>query len=819
MEKMPAVPTPGAIVEARGEAWRVARSEVYERCALVTLQGTGNANYGQRLQLLSPYDRLQTRSEHAPFGCVGRQACLRRAAQAAADAHPWNGLWTASVAKIDLLPWQLEPALAVLDGASRLLLADAVGLGKTIQAGLILAELLARGLIERALVLTPAGLRGQWVRELKARFDIDAVEFDPQNIARTLAALPVGANPWMSTPVAVSSIDLVKRPEHAAALDHVDLELLIVDEAHHVTPGTDRGAVVARLARRCQWTVMATATPHSGDERAFTFLQALGSTGRDGLTVFRRGREVSRPSTRRTRLCRVTTTAAEADMHKAVEAYARAIWGERGATDESARLVAMILARRAASSAAALLCTLERRRLLTSGGACPVQSTLPWDEPDDRDSIEPETVLRVQGLADAERERDELDRLIAFARVARAGSSKTAWVLRFLRRAREPIVVFSEYRDTIDDLRQAMAFLPLAVLHGGLSPAERRHALDGFVGGAAQVLLATDAAGEGLNLQQCCRTIINMELPWNPVRLEQRVGRVDRLGQRRPVHAAHLFHVGTIEERVLAELHRRVARASAATGPLSSVMGAAAVRAVADAAIGSGQPPQLHRCPPRSTQVARATVEAERLLSCRRLLGLATRPGAGTSAPPHRAGVVSLSRHRGRRCSVMLCVFESIEIDGHGRLSARHIVPLLVELKGPAMATRASARGLAATLDGEEGLKAAVHAALSGKGGAPVGPSGWLSRLVAMHDATRRVSPELFQGSLFERREQLRATEHAAERGRRLSHLERRVASVRALASTRLVEAPRLIAAWPVETEPDLLRRPSLHSNTLNSER
>lgn len=815
MEKMPRVPSLGAVVEARGEAWRVARSEVFERCALVTLQGVGTANYGERLRVLSPFDHLASPSGHERLRRIGRQACLRRAARAAAEAHPWHGLWTASLANIDVLPWQLEPALAVLDGASRVLLADAVGLGKTIQAGLILAELLARGLVERALVLTPAGLRGQWLHELKDRFDIPAAELDQPAIARAVATLPVGANPWLSAPVVVSSIDLVKRPEHAAALDQVELDLLIVDEAHHVTPGTDRGAVVARLARRCPWTVMVTATPHSGDERAFAFLHALGSSGCDGLTVFRRGPdEVSRPSARRMRLCAVTATAAETAMHQEVEAYARTIWRERGSTDESARLVAIVLARRAASSAAALVRTLERRRLLTSGASCPAQEPLPWEEPDDRDEIEPEAVLRVQGLANAGRERDVLDGLIALARAASVHSSKTNWIARFLRRTREPVVVFSEYRDTIADLARLLAPERVAELHGGLSPAERRWALDRFVDGRARVLVATDAAGEGLNLQQRCRTVINIELPWNPVRLEQRAGRVDRLGQRRPVHAVHLFHAGTIEDRVLAQLHRRVARASSTGGCLWSVMGVAAVRAVADAAIGDGEAAQLHTCATGSQRVERALEEADRLVLCRRLRALGTPPGLGAGADLRKAGVVTTSRRQGRRVRAMLCLFESIDVDEHGRLAGRHVVPLAVGLTTPTTVTRATLCRVVAALDGHDELKAAVLAvsrAQPKEEAASRGPSGWLSRLVAMHDALQQASPALFQGALFERREERVAGERTRRRQRHLSHLARRIASAEALASFRLAGPPRLIAAWPLDGAPHAALR-TLHS-------
>ena len=218
-----------------------------------------------------------------------RRSVLRTALRAIANARPAIGLWTAAEASIDLLPYQLEPALAVLRGATRLLLADAVGLGKTIQAGLILAELRERGWAERALVLCPAGLRATWAAELQQRFHIDCAVLDQSAIAESVAALPPGINPWSSHATIVASIDFVKRPEVLAALAEVPLDVLIADEAHHLTPGTDRGSAVARLASRTPWCVLVSATPHSGDVAAFDYLTDLGSH-RDPIAIFRRTR-------------------------------------------------------------------------------------------------------------------------------------------------------------------------------------------------------------------------------------------------------------------------------------------------------------------------------------------------------------------------------------------------------------------------------------------------------------------------------------------------------------------------------------------------
>ena len=155
-----------------------------------------------------------------------------------------------------------------------------------------------------------------------------------------------------------------------------------------------------------------------------------------------------------------------------------------------------------------------------------------------------------------------------------------------LRRVGEPAIVFTEYRDTLLRIASTIAPLtPIALLHGGLTREDRRAAEERFTSGTAQVLLATDAAGEGLNLQARCRLVVNCELPWSPMRLEQRAGRVDRIGQGRPVHVIHLLARDTAETEILARLVRRLARVRASLGHVGDVVGAVPERVIADAMV------------------------------------------------------------------------------------------------------------------------------------------------------------------------------------------------------------------------------------------
>ncbi len=585
---------PGGIVNVRGERWRLARVDPYERCSVLTLDGRDVANANRRLRVIEPFDRPMP----VASDCMvrrSRRSVLRTALRAIANARPATGLWTAAEASIDLLPYQLEPALAVLRGATRLLLADAVGLGKTIQAGLILAELRERGWAERALVLCPAGLRATWAAELQQRFHIDCAVLDQSAIAESVAALPPGINPWSSHATIVASIDFVKRPEVLAALAEVSLDVLIADEAHHLTPGTDRGSAVARLAARTPWCVLVSATPHSGDVAAFEYLTDLGSH-RDPIAVFRRTRrEAGLHTARRERVMRVATTEAESDLLFAVERYARAIWQGHGAHDRAVQLVAVTIARRAASSTLALERTLTRRLALLGLSPEPIQASLPWGDEDESDGAGNAAMLSRPGLADEHEERSAIAHLLALVRSSEAGS-KIRWLLRALARIKEPAIVFTEYRDTVEAV---LAALPAGIRAGSISGASppdlRRHVVESFNRGDLDVLIATDAAGEGLNLHHRCRLVIDLELPWNPLRLEQRVGRVDRLGQRRRVHAIRLFHPRTVEERVLERLRLRQRRAGLSNDHASSISELDLARAIFDGNLAAGEGiPAIH---------------------------------------------------------------------------------------------------------------------------------------------------------------------------------------------------------------------------------
>lgn len=716
MQESPSRLEPGDLVEARGEIWRVDRTSAFDGCVLTSLEGVASSNRGGRRVLIQPFDRL-SRVER-----IGRPLAVRRRRWIAAfrsliAREASHGcLAAAAGARFDLLPYQLEPALSVVRGmTTRLLLADEVGLGKTVQAGLVLAELHARAETTRSLILTPAGLRDQWAGELRTRFSLDATIVDAAFIRRAAAVLPAGTNPWGVSSIVLTSIDLVKRAEVLRAVEPFVWDLLIVDEAHAVASDSDRGRAVRALAARARRMVLLTATPHAGQPEDFAALCDVGRIAptEAPILLFRRSRrDVGLAIRRRVHLLRVRARPAEDHMHALLDDYTTRLWREAGDDPSGARrLVATVLQKRALSSAAALARTVRRRLEALSVTAfqprMAIQMGLPLDDPDgetDREDAEPVAAVAAPGLADPADERRRLLAILEAAGRSATDERKFGALARVLRRAGEPAIVFTEYRDTA---ALAAAFLAArtscVLLHGGLTGDERREVERAFTSGSVRVLVATDVGSEGLNLQARCRLVVNLELPWNPLRLEQRIGRVERIGQARTVHAFHLVAAGTAEEIVLARLAARVEVVRRSIGGMTDTLGLPAEREI-EAAVLSRMPlpDGLWTCRPsiersRTDTAARLTPctsalsdlavrEAQRLLARRRLAAWHRDRTAGARRPllttmdlrrlkptdQRRAGDPKGAAWPGR---AVVCLFRVRILDGRGHLIEDALVP------------------------------------------------------------------------------------------------------------------------------------------------
>jgi superfamily II DNA or RNA helicase len=565
----------GDNVLVRGRPWTIRTTEVWPDCTLLRL-APGDPETGRTFPVLTPFDRpvRLDRSRRTRVFRARRWVHAMRALQA--SVVPFGGCISAARPSVRILSYQLEPVLAVLRyGATRLLVADEVGLGKTMEAGWVLLELFVRCEGMRGLVVTPAGLRDQWASELRDHFGLETIQADAEWLRASERSRPADVNPWSLPGIYILSIDFAKRPEVLRALEEVTWDLTVLDEAHVASASSDRRAAAHALACRSKRTISLTATPEIGDDERFRALCEIGrvSLAEPPVLFFRRTRaDVSDSPKRRSRLLRIEPTAAERRMHDLLERYTAAVWSEAALRhDHQARLATIVLRKRALSSAGALATSAGRRLELLAGTAIvPArQLALPLEDFGPQEDEREDEVLGAPGLADARRERRWLAAVAEAARGAARAESKAACLLRLLSRIREPVIVFTEYRDTLERLERLLrrAGRPVVTLHGGLDRGERSRVQLAFNRGGLS-LLATDAASEGLNLHHHCRVVIHYELPWRPARMEQRAGRVDRLGQARRVHEIALLASGTAERLVLGPLVARAARARAAGDPV-----------------------------------------------------------------------------------------------------------------------------------------------------------------------------------------------------------------------------------------------------------
>ena len=563
------LPVPGDVVWIRRRRWRVERARRDRHVLRLDVAGRG-----RRLTFLSPFDRVVS-SARGHMHRVRPQSALARLAHLISGADDARVPSAAVAAEIDLLPHQLEPAMAMLGGCGRILIADEVGLGKTIQAGLAMAELVRVQGSPRILVLAPAALREQWADELRRRFRLTCEHLDRHRLDAIVQAGTFGENPWRQPGIWITSVDFLKQPHVRDGLPPDPWDLIVIDEAHGVCGESDRYDLCHDLARRARRLFLLTATPHSGDDVRFEKLTKLGLLARpaagmardnagDAIAVFRRTREsLGSRLPRRVRWHAVTLSEACTRVLDALQAFESAVAAKSQTADQGLLLLS-VFRKRALSSMTALARSIERRLAFLGDGAG--GGGLEWIQPrltfepevDETDQEEREGLTVFTGLVPA-RERSWLRRLRALADEASRDDSKIERLVSLLHRTLEPVVVFTEFRDSLEAIEQRLRFSrPVSILHGGQDHLARRRQLQQFLDGTTTILLATDVAGQGLNLQSRARWVISLELPWNPAKLEQRIGRVDRISQHRSTHLTLLIARHATEAGLLTHLARRV---------------------------------------------------------------------------------------------------------------------------------------------------------------------------------------------------------------------------------------------------------------------
>jgi superfamily II DNA or RNA helicase len=600
---------PGDLVHARGREWIALPSPEPDWLCLRPLSGSE-----ADVQLLHPaLEREPVRAARFDLpepGDVATQDAARLLSDALhlsmrRGAGPFR-----SAGRLAFEPraYQLVPLLMALRLPTvRLLIADDVGIGKTIEAGLILRELLDRGEADRLAVLCPPHLVEQWTNELRSKFDIDAVAVTASSAARLERGLPASQTLFDAHPYTVVSLDYIKADKRRASFSRACPRLVVVDEAH-ASVGThlsrqQRFELLRQLAADVErHMVLLTATPHSGDEMAFNRLLSLLDPGFDGALledeasrarlarhfVQRRRIDITGKDWGEERVFpRHETTEVSYSLgfdhgafHEAVLDYCLDVVREAGSDQNRQRLAfwgTLALMRCVGSSPAAALSAL-RNRLAADGDKLGEQVF--DDDGEDEDAVDLEPAAGLDA-------NDPLARLVKQAeQLVTAPDPKIKALLAELKplveKGANP-VVFCRFIATAEHVREALrkAFPKLRVqaVTGALTAEERRDRVENMSDADQRLLVATDCLSEGINLQSLFDAVIHYDLSWNPTRHQQREGRVDRFGQRAPlVRSILLFSPDSaIDGAVLDVILRKaeaIRKATGVTVPLPEERGA-----------------------------------------------------------------------------------------------------------------------------------------------------------------------------------------------------------------------------------------------------
>jgi superfamily II DNA or RNA helicase len=624
-------PEPGQLVRVRGRHWVVADVSASAFPAaegvaggperLVTLSSVEDDRYDEQLQVLwdlEPGAQVLERATMPGFDPDRLDDPARLAAFL--DAVRWGAVTSADSAALQapfrsgiaIEDYQLDPVVRALRMPRvNLLIADDVGLGKTIEAGLVVQELLLRHRARSVLVVCPASLCVKWRDEMAEKFGLEFRIIDTELLRHLRRTRGLRANPWTHFPRLITSIDWLKRDRPMRLLREVlpstatyprTFDLLIVDEVHNVAPAargryatdSQRTRAIRAIAPHFEHRLFLSATPHNGYRESWTALLELLDPQRFARGVDPDPTQLRRIMVRRLkselpphedgtpRFPRRVVEAIEVDYppeereaHRLLEEYAEL--RRRSAHDEAGRMAAefslKLLKKRIFSSPAAFARTLEVHRKTAFGtgrlteGRTTIRvlaAAIDRTEDDVADEEEHEEAVRSALVASSTylrrlgpEEASLLDQLRSWASQASGRPDAKAkallsWLDDIVRPAGEDgvrrfgderVIVFTEYRDTqryLVDLLEAhgLGDERLALLHGGMDEAQRERTKAVFQADPAldpvRILVATDAASEGIDLQAHCHRLVHYEIPWNPNRLEQRNGRIDRHGQRAP---------------------------------------------------------------------------------------------------------------------------------------------------------------------------------------------------------------------------------------------------------------------------------------------
>lgn len=591
---------PGSVVVVRDEEWLVRATEQTPTGLLVRVQGLGQLVRDTEavfydslddIEVLDPADAVVV-GDGSPQYRTARlwlESTVRKTAVPLADTTLDVSLRSLA----DTLGYQETAVRTALNPENlrpRILLADAVGLGKTIEIGMILSELVRRGRGERILVVTPRHVLEQMQHEMWSRFALPFVRLDSAGIQRIRQKLPATRNPFTYFKRVIVSIDTLKSDRYVAHLSKQRWDAVVIDESHNLSnAATKNNKLATTLAKQTDALVLASATPHNGRAESFAELVRL----LDPTAVTPQGElvtdEVKRLVVRRHRhsdeVAQVVGNdwAERQEPHNvlvdaapAEDAVAREldeVWlhpqGANPYSGQNSSLFPWTLAKAFLSSPRALLQTIHDRRARLVNGAA------------------------------ADTERAALDRLAALAQTSLdQPSAKYEALVNHLKGvgvakgSTTRAVVFAERVATLGWLKAKLLEdlgLPteaVDVLHGGLPDDEQQRVVEAFKQASTpvRVLVTGDVASEGVNLHAQCHELVHYDIPWSLIRIEQRNGRIDRYGQKYPPRITTLALRPSSEGfsgdiRVLTRLVEREHEAHRALGDVASLMGAHSVAA------------------------------------------------------------------------------------------------------------------------------------------------------------------------------------------------------------------------------------------------
>ncbi len=498
------------------------------------------------------------------------------------------GLTVADGMLVDRLDYQRRAvghALSRNNLRPRILIADAVGLGKTLEIGMLLAELARRGRADRVLVVTPRHVLEQMQHELWCRFAIPLVRLDSDGVQRVRQHLPASRNPFTYYRRIIVSIDTLKSPRYRAYLEQHRWDVVVIDESHNVTnSGTLNNELARVLAPNTEALVLASATPHNGKKESFAELMHLldpTAVGPDGEYDVA---DVGRLFVRRHRHSPEVAAEVGADWalrpepqvlpvpaspaEDAVATELSQVWlypdGPSPVVGKGDRLFPWTLAKAFLSSPAALVDTVEARLKRRADDSSA-------DGERERLALERLHELAADALG---KPSAKLDALVAYLQQIGVGAGTDTRAVLFAERV-------ATLRWLAEQLPRRMGLKPgqVAVLHGGLPDAEQLRIVDGFKTKASPVrlLVTGDVASEGVNLHAQCHHLIHVDIPWSVIRLEQRNGRIDRYGQQHPPQITALALMPSDPDfggdvRVLARLLAKEHRAHEVLGDAASLM-------------------------------------------------------------------------------------------------------------------------------------------------------------------------------------------------------------------------------------------------------